>query len=206
MRARSRLNSLFAGYGSQIYNVIMPRLINPLYKYVALDVAGTLTHGNVLDVGAGTGDLAIQIVHQQPSLKVTGIDISPDMVEIARTKAARAGLGQRITFETQDISRLPYTDETYDAVVTTISTHHWEDLTNGITECSRVLKKGGVLWIYEFSLVRHTRTGKTLRRAMREIGNAVEVRSIRVNKFPITLFVKYSAQRSDDQRCYRGSR
>ena len=78
--------------------------------YERLPVAPGAT---LLDVGCGSGQLAL--IAAKDGLKVTGVDIAPNWVERARTRAQAEGL--RATFEEGDAEALPYADTSFDVVV-----------------------------------------------------------------------------------------
>ena len=99
---------------------------------------------SVLDVGCGTGALAIAAKDRLgPGGQVCGVDPSSEMVARARRKATRAGVDVR--FETAAIEALPFPDATFDAVLSSLMLHHLneEDRGQGIAEIARVLKSGG---------------------------------------------------------------
>jgi methylase of polypeptide subunit release factors len=66
------------------------------YRQVASEVAVELRQGRILDVGTGPGYLPIEIARSIPGVEVVGIDVSSDMVEMARKNAERAGLSGRV--------------------------------------------------------------------------------------------------------------
>ena len=112
---------------------------------------------NVLDVATGTGDLAIAIVKK--GLRVTGADISPAMLEKAREKAAKAGLD--ISFVLSDAEQLAFEDAGFDVVTAAFGVRNFTDPLGGLSQMGRVLKKGGVIYVLEFS-----RPGNSLLSAM----------------------------------------
>jgi ubiquinone/menaquinone biosynthesis C-methylase UbiE len=106
---------------------------------------------SVLDVGCGTGTLALEAQQQVgPSGRVFGIDPGPKQVARARAKAARRRL--HVTFQAGVIEQLEFADNTFDAVLSSIMFHHLpKDLKRqGLHEVARVLKPGGRLVIADF--------------------------------------------------------
>lgn len=147
----SHLNSLFTGRGSRVYDVVMVRLTRRLYHRVIADLAALrLVEGKVLDVGTGPGTLVRELARSLPGLQVYGIDLSEDMIGLARAHARREQLEERVHFASGDVADLPYPDQSFDVVVSTISMHHWDELEQPLRELYRVLRPGGRLWIYDF--------------------------------------------------------
>ena len=105
---------------------------------------------SVLDVATGTGDLAIAIAPLNPQ-KISGIDISEKMLEVARVKLAEKGLDKLITLRRADAEKIPFSDNSYDAITVAFGVRNYENLEKGLQEMKRVLKPGGVMLILEFS-------------------------------------------------------
>jgi len=105
----------------------------------------------VLDVGCGTGAIT-RLAKKQvgASGRVVGLDASPEMIEAAREKAAKAKLD--IDFRLEPIERMSFPDASFDVVLSSFMIHHLPgDLKRlGLLEVRRVLKPGGRLLIAEF--------------------------------------------------------
>ncbi len=127
-------------------------LLRGLYRRVAEDLSGAPRGGHLLDVGCGTGRLLIEVARRRDDLTLTGIDISPDMIELAGRNARRS-VGRDIDFRVGDSAALPLPDASVDVVVSTLSLHHWEAPAAAAHELGRVLRPGGRLLIYDFRMV-----------------------------------------------------
>lgn len=116
-----------------------------------IDLASLKPGETVLDVGCGTGTLAIAAGrHVGSSGKVYGIDASPEMIARAGKKAGKAGQG--IEFRNASIEALPFQDAQFDVVLSTLILHHLprQVRENGLREIRRVLKTGGRVLVVDF--------------------------------------------------------
>ena len=103
---------------------------------------------SVLDVGCGTGAVTIPAkVRVGEAGKAAGIDPAPEMIAVAHKKAKRAGL--EIDFRVGVIESLPFADNTFDAVTSSLMMHHLTDRlrVKGLAEIWRTLKPGGRILI-----------------------------------------------------------
>jgi demethylmenaquinone methyltransferase/2-methoxy-6-polyprenyl-1,4-benzoquinol methylase/phosphoethanolamine N-methyltransferase len=113
-------------------------------RQATLRVAELKPGDKVLDVGCGTGTLGVAAWRKvRPDGEVTGIDASPEMVELARRKAKKKGSGAQ--FKVAPIEALPLEDGSLDVVLSTLMLHHLPDDVKGegFAEVARVLKPGG---------------------------------------------------------------
>jgi demethylmenaquinone methyltransferase/2-methoxy-6-polyprenyl-1,4-benzoquinol methylase len=106
--------------------------------------------GTILDVATGTGDLAIESLRLGPQ-KVTGIDISSQMLEVGRLKTGRLGYSGRIELLRGDASSIAFDDGSFDAVMSAFGVRNFENTLTGLSEMCRVIKPGGMIMVLEFS-------------------------------------------------------
>ena len=104
----------------------------------------------VLDIATGTGDLAIML-GQAGTRQVTGLDISPVMLEIGKKKVTQAGLNDKVEMVIGDSEELPFEDDSFDAITVAFGVRNFEDLEKGLSEIFRVLKPGGSFVVLETS-------------------------------------------------------
>lgn len=139
------------------------RWLTPLYdpffaafmpeKRMRAAVVERLASGeSVLDLGCGTGSLAVLIKHERPLCRVVGIDGDPRILEIARQKSARRRLA--VELRVADAAKLPFDAAAFDAVVSSMMFHHLppETKRSALLECVRVLKLGGRMLLMDFGL------------------------------------------------------
>jgi len=118
------------------------------WRKVALARGDVAPGHRVLDVCAGTGDLAILCTRRQQGHGfVIGVDMNTDMLIRAQRKQRQRGLS--IDWLQADALALPFADESFDRVTIGFSTRNLADLTAGIQEMVRVLHRGGRLIILE---------------------------------------------------------
>jgi ubiquinone/menaquinone biosynthesis C-methylase UbiE len=118
---------------------------------MVIELAKVKSGDKVLDVGCGTGNLALTAQsYAGPSGKVYGIDASPEMIEVAKKKASGSGLG--VVFEVGLIEKLAFPNASFEVVVSRLAIHHLPDdlKRTGFMEILRVLKPGGHLLIADF--------------------------------------------------------
>jgi ubiquinone/menaquinone biosynthesis C-methylase UbiE len=107
-------------------------------------------HGDrILDIGCGGGQHAVELAGQRPDVHVVGLDLSAEFVRRARQRATAAQLGSRVEFVKGNALALPFEAEEFDHVYSIGSIKHWPDMDQGLAECVRVLKPGGLLLVGE---------------------------------------------------------
>lgn len=136
------------------------------FRQKQIELAGIAPGECILDVGCGTGTLAIEAKHRVgESGKVYGIDPSPEMVARARMKARKSAV--EVTFDTAAIEAIPFPDATFDVVLSTVMLHHLPDEARheGFREIRRVLKPGGRLFAVDFGGSENERHSHIARRS-----------------------------------------
>jgi ubiquinone/menaquinone biosynthesis C-methylase UbiE len=117
----------------------------------------------VLDVGCGTGTLALEVARRVGKEgRVAGVD--PGTQQIARARAKTARRHVPIDFQIGVIEQLPFPDQTFDVVFSTLVMHHLPAplKRQGLAEIARVLKPGGRLVIADFTH-KQERAGQAVR-------------------------------------------
>lgn len=112
---------------------------------------------HVLDVAIGTADLTIEMFRQAKTERVTGLDLSTEMMAIGEQKVEK--LKQKgsleknaeVSFLYGNAQKMPFADETFGAVTCAFGCRNFSDLDAGLKEMFRVLRPGGQVTILEFS-------------------------------------------------------
>lgn len=105
----------------------------------------------MMDVATGTGDFALLACRELNPEELIGTDISEGMMKVAREKADRARLSDKLSFVREDCTALSFPDERFDAVTVAFGIRNFDDLDQGLSEMCRVLRPGGKLVILELT-------------------------------------------------------
>jgi SAM-dependent methyltransferase len=124
------------------------RLAGPFAEF-----ARSPDHGRVLDVGCGTGSLALALAEPTAADRVAGIDIAASYVAFARSQPGAAGIG----FAVGDACRLPYAGSSFAAALAQLSLNFVPDAAQAVREMRRMVQPGGVVaaavWDFRGGLV-----------------------------------------------------
>jgi ubiquinone/menaquinone biosynthesis C-methylase UbiE len=115
------------------------------------DQAGLGSAQRVLEIGCGTGNLALLVKRSDPRLEVTGLDPDPRALARADRKAHRAGLA--LSLDRGFADQLPYPDGRFDRVLSSLMFHHLDaaQQATAVREALRVLRPGGSLHLMDLS-------------------------------------------------------
>jgi ubiquinone/menaquinone biosynthesis C-methylase UbiE len=108
---------------------------------------GVRPRGDVLEIGAGSGAMAAELLATYPDVDLTVTDVDNEMVEAA--SARLLPFGDRVTARLADATALPFPDGAFDAVLSWVMLHHTLEWENALTEAIRVLRPGGQLVGYD---------------------------------------------------------
>jgi ubiquinone/menaquinone biosynthesis C-methylase UbiE len=148
--------------------------------------------GEVLEIGVGTGR---NLEHYPQSIRLTGIDISAPMLDIARQQASE--LAREVDLRVGDAQALEFADESFDTVVFTLSLCSIPDDRKAISEAKRVLRPGGRLLLLE-----HVASSRWLVRTVQQLLDWITVRTVGDHLVRDPL-VHVQAQGFEVERMYR---
>ncbi len=135
-----------------VTNRVMTGGLDGRWRDFAARQAALPAGGRALDVGTGTGDMAIALARRSPAdAHVTGVDFSEGMLAIGREKIKRLGLDGRITLQRGDGQQLDFPDGAFDAVTSAWVVRNLSDILGGFHEMRRVTRPGGRVVCLEMS-------------------------------------------------------
>ena len=136
--------------GSVFYNALSSSTIfMKHYELAAEDILSHCSQGTLLDIGTGPARLLLKLHQQSPGMRLVGIDSSAAMITQAKQNVAHAGLSEFIEIKEGSASRIPFPDQSFDIVVSTVSMHHWKQPEACLNEIYRVLKDNSFALIYD---------------------------------------------------------
>lgn len=154
------LIAAYFAYARRMFSARGGNVQNKIYDLVLANLAWN-GQGKLLDIGCGSAALTIKLAKKYPNARLTGVDFWGHnwsySKKICEKNAAAEGVSDRITFQKASALKLPFEDETFDAVVSNLTFHEVRDAKDKkelIREALRVLKKGGKFTFQDLFLVK----------------------------------------------------
>jgi ubiquinone/menaquinone biosynthesis C-methylase UbiE len=129
------------------YDEMQRRFRNKGWIQTSQILKNGITRGSALEIGPGPGYLGLEWLKSTQGTTLTGLDISSDMIAIARRNAEKYGLADRVEYVESGASTMPFSDAAFDAVFTNGSLHEWADPKSTFGEIWRVLKPKGKIFV-----------------------------------------------------------
>ena len=124
-----------------LLNRLMSFGFDLLWRRYVIRMAEVPPGGKVLDAGAGTGDIALEIKNHNPGIRVAAVDLTYEMMAVGKKREG----GNGIDWCQADTEHLPFPDYTFDAVTSGFLARNVPDIVKMFREQTRVLKPGGHL-------------------------------------------------------------
>lgn len=130
-------------FDTRAYDKMMRRMRDRGWLETGFIIKEGVTSGLALEVGPGPGYLGLEWLKKTSGTLLDGLDISEDMLALARRNAAEYGLTDRVDYVGGDARKIPFEDGHFDAAFTNGSLHEWSHPEEILNEIYRVLKPGG---------------------------------------------------------------
>lgn len=116
------------------------------YQSMAMSKLNLAEEVGFLEVGCGTGWAVREVAKQLKFGQACGIDISPNMIEKAKSQTLKE---KNIAFQVANAEAIPYPDESFSSILCTCSFHHYQNPVRALSEMKRVLRKDGSIVILD---------------------------------------------------------
>ena len=117
----------------------------PLYSLV-LKSMQVNEHDSILEIGFGSGSHFPELLNKAKGLKITGIDYSPEMIQLAKSNNKELIESGQLTLHTGNSSQLPFEDNSFHTVFCNMVIYFWDGPPEHLSEILRVLKPGGIFY------------------------------------------------------------
>lgn len=129
------------------YDLMQRRLRDKGWIETGDVIKSGIDSGHVLEIGPGPGYLGLEWLKKTSGTSLTGVEISPNMIDIATRNALTYGVSERVDYVPGNALDLPFESDSFDAVFTNGSLHEWELPEVVCNEIARVLAPGGRYFI-----------------------------------------------------------
>ena len=130
-------------FNTQMYDIIMRNMRDKGWIETNLILKEGISSGLALEIGPGPGYLGLEWLKKTTETRLKGLEISGDMITLAKKNATEYGLSDRVEYYQGDAQKMPFEDGHFDTVFTNGSLHEWSHPENIFNEIARVIKPGG---------------------------------------------------------------
>ncbi|PPR47546.1 MAG: Ubiquinone/menaquinone biosynthesis C-methyltransferase UbiE [Alphaproteobacteria bacterium MarineAlpha5_Bin9] len=132
-----------------LMNDLMSLGFHRLWKKELIEIMNIENNENIIDIGAGTGDLAFQIYKKNPNAFVTSVDLNLDMLKVGLEKKKKNKCNN--IFINANAENLPFKNNSFDKYVISFCLRNITFMETALDEALRVLKPNGIFYCLEFS-------------------------------------------------------
>ena len=156
LRVRGDIEATYAKLSG--FYAFLESILEKKLRKRGLELLGIQEGEVVLEIGSGTGCSLVEIAgYVGKSGKVYGIDVTPQMIELAKKRLAKEGVTDRVELHQGDARKLPYDNGSFDVVYTaaTLELFDTPDIPRVLEEIKRVLKPIGRLGVVSMPKENH---------------------------------------------------
>jgi ubiquinone/menaquinone biosynthesis C-methylase UbiE len=130
-------------FDTQMYDIMMRTMRDRGWIETNIILNEGISSGLALEIGPGPGYLGLEWLKKTEGTRLKGLEISENMITLARKNAAEYSLSGRVEYYQGDAKKIPYDNGHFDAVFTNGSLHEWVHPDMIFNEIARILKPGG---------------------------------------------------------------
>ena len=125
--------------------------VNQAFVDCLLTFVGPLEKADALDMGTGPGDIPLRVLRERSRWRITAVDVSAAMLDIARAAAERAGVGDSLVFIQADAKGTPLPDASFDAIFSNSILHHVTATGRFWSEIARLARPGAMVFLRDLA-------------------------------------------------------
>ena len=150
-RVKETDQGITGDYNTRYYDLMMRKMRDRGWIETNLILKEGISSGLALEIGPGPGYLGLEWLKKTQGTRLKGLEISGDMITLAKKNALEYGLSSRVDYYQGDAQRMPFPDNHFEAVFTNGSLHEWAHPESIFNEIARVLKPGGKYFISDLN-------------------------------------------------------
>ena len=125
--------------------------VNQAFVDCLLTFVGPLEHADALDMGTGPGDIPRRVLRERACWRITGVDVSEAMLDIARAAAEREGVAESLVFVQADAKGTSLPDASFDVIFSNSILHHVTDTGRFWSEIARLARPGATVFLRDLA-------------------------------------------------------
>ena len=125
--------------------------VNQAFVDCLLTFIGPREQADALDMGTGPGDIPLRVLRERSCWRITAVDVSEAMLDIARAAAERAGAGDSLVFVQADAKGTPLPDASFDVIFSNSILHHVTETGRFWSEVARLIRPGAAVFLRDLA-------------------------------------------------------